>query len=694
MKQRTDAVFTYDNPAYFNNREISWLRFNQRVLEEALNRNNPILERLKFISIFSSNLDEFFMIRVAGLMDQVKANFNKPDNKSGLTASEQLTAVSKETHRLVQLQNQIYQEQVHALAQAKIQIKAIEGLTIEELNWLADYFTERIFPILTPIAIHMYQPFPLLANKSLNMIVRLCSLTDKSEKTAIIQVPELIKRTIQIKHTDQYVLLEEVIIYYLNLLFPNDEVISTTVFRITRNADMTIHEEDARDLLKAIESELHKREWGAVVRLEIDQHYSDFNVVQFLAKMYDIHDADLYFLPGPLDFTFLNAFYSQIKACYPELAYHPVQPQYTHELNKDQSIFMQVKSHDVLLHHPYDSFETTIKLLTEAAHDPDVLAIKQTLYRASKYSPIIKCLETAALAGKQVTVLVELKARFDEENNIHWAKKLERAGCHVIYGISGLKTHSKICLIVRRGEQSVERYLHLSTGNYNEQTATLYTDLALITTRDALVDDATHFFNFLCGATEIPKLNGLSIAPHNLQNTFLSLIDREILNQKQFGTGRIIAKMNALTDKTIIMKLYQASQAGVSIDLIVRGICCLKPGIPGVSDQIRVHSIVGRFLEHSRIYYFHNNGDDQYYLSSADWMTRNLERRIELMFPILQANHQQRIYEILQLSITDNTNRRIQLSDGTYQLFVPNQNDPIINSQSIFQQLAESSSYN
>ena len=688
MEQRTIEALSYDKPNYFNNREISWLRFNQRVLEESINPNNPILERLRFISIFSSNLDEFFMVRVAGLKDQMRANFNQPDNKAGMTTMEQLAAISQLNHQLVDYQHELYQQQTDHLETEGIYIKSIEQLTEEQQNWLKNYFSEHIFPILTPIAIHLYQPFPLLANRSLNIAVRLDDSADEQDKLTIVQVPELITRTIQVGDSNEFVFLEDLIIYYISLLFPDQEIKSTTVFRITRNADMTIHEEDARDLLAAIESELHKREWGAVVRLEVVEEHADQNVIEFLKRIFDIQEDDIYLQSVPLDFTFLDHFYHQIKTGFPDLIYQEVQPQLTSEIIHNKSILDQILKHDILLHHPYQSFETTIKLLAEAARDPNVLAIKQTLYRASKRSPIIKSLEKAALAGKQVTVLVELKARFDEKNNVQWAKKLERAGCHVIYGISGLKTHSKICLIVRKGEAKIERFVHLSTGNYNEQTATLYTDLSLISAREELVRDATHFFNYLSGATNLPQLNALSVAPDLMLNDFLALIDNEIEHQEQFGTGRIIAKMNALTDKSIILKLYQASQAGVKIDLIVRGICCLKPGIPGVSEQIRVHSIVGRFLEHSRVYYFHNNGTEKYYLSSADWMTRNLQRRIELLFPILQTNHQTRIKQILELSLKDNTNRRIQDSDGLYESVKPEQNKPMINSQILFQQFA------
>lgn len=682
-----------DQPNYFNNREISWLRFNQRVLEEAINPNNPILERLRFISIFSSNLDEFFMVRVAGLKDQVLANFNQPDNKSGMTAVEQLKEISHETHHLIDQQQLIFLDLMKKLNNETIELKLIDELSSKEQKWIGKYFYKTIFPILTPLSIQLHLPFPLLANRSLNIAVKLVPTGDEEDKVFVIQIPELIDRTIQVLDTNQSVFIEDLIIHFLAKIFPDDHIQSTTVFRITRNADMTIHEEASSDLLTAIESELDKREWGAVVRLEVAQNNYDEDFVHFLKAMFEIEADDIYFQGAPLDFTFLDPFYNQLEQSFTELTYPEVQPQLTDEIDHNRSIFEQIKEQDILLHHPYDSFETTIKFMNEAALDPNVLAIKQTLYRASKNSPIIKSLETAAKAGKQVTVLVELKARFDEQNNVQWARKLERAGCRVIYGITGFKTHSKMSLIVRKNHDKVERFVHLSTGNYNEQTATLYTDLALMTARKSIVYDATHFYNFLSGAAKMPVFKSLSAAPDLLHDQFLNLIDQEIQHQEAYGNGKIIAKMNALTDKAVILKLYQASQAGVSIDLIVRGICSLKPGIPGVSDHIRVSSIVGRFLEHSRIYYFFNNGEEKYYLSSADWMTRNLQRRVELLFPVLQGNHQQRIQQILELSLKDNTNRRIQGNDGTYKSVTPNENEPTINSQYLFQQAAETRQY-
>ncbi|MBM7542121.1 RNA degradosome polyphosphate kinase [Amphibacillus cookii] len=667
MEFLNHSLNTLSHPKLFNNREISWLRFNKRVLEEAVDSNNPLLERLRFLAIFSSNLDEFFMVRVAGLKDQVQAGFNRKDNKSGLTPLQQLVAISEEVHPLVKQQQVYYHSIKQELAKYDITICKIEKLSTKQQKWLAKYFDNMVFPVLTPLAIDAYRPFPLLANKSLNIAVVLKNKTnDNQVNTAIIQVPALLDRFIHVigKHT--YVLLEDVIIYFLNKLFNGFQVKSTTIFRITRNADMNIHEEGARDLLKEIEKELKKRRWGAAVRLEIMGEKHDGQLINFLQHVLDIDEPDLYFQNEPLDLSFLFDFYQHLKTDYEDLTYQTLIPQPAREFNSAQDIFEQLKAKDIMLHHPYESFEVIVDLIETAAHDPKVLAIKQTLYRVSGDSPILESLKQAAENGKQVTVLVELKARFDEANNVQWAKMLEKAGCHVIYGINGLKTHSKITLIVRRGDQRIERFVHLGTGNYNDQTASLYTDLSILTARRQFAIDATNFFNFLSGYTNKPDFHYLSMSPYSIREDFINYIDDEIAYQHQFGNGRIIAKMNALTDKSLIIKFYQASQAGVKIDLIVRGICCLKPGIPGVSENIRVRSIVGRFLEHSRIYYFHNNGNERYLLSSADMMTRNMVKRIELLFPVLDQNHHERLKTALQLFLSDNTNTREQDANGYY----------------------------
>ncbi|MBU5595032.1 RNA degradosome polyphosphate kinase [Amphibacillus sp. MSJ-3] len=689
MKQKGNVLQILNHPTYYNNREVSWLRFNQRVLEEAMNVANPLLERLRFISIFSSNLDEFFMIRVAGLKDQIKVKPNQKDNKSGLTPTEQLNEIRSLTHDLTTTQNNYYDQLIKQLKKEKIAIKSVEQLSIKEMEWLEAYFKKIIFPCLTPLTINMYRPFPLLANRSINIAVTLTPKTDtRSTGMAIVQIPKFLKRLIQIKTSQTYVFIEDTIIYFLKLLFLDDQIKSTTIFRLTRDANMNIHEEDSQDLLAVIESELNKRELGAVVRIEVSTLSFNEYIVAMLRSIFNIEEEDVYYQDGPLDFTFLTDFYQQLKTEFSQLAYAELEPQWAQDLDLEQDIFIQIKQHDILLHHPYESFDPVIQLINTAAKDPNVIEIKQTLYRVSCNSPIIKSLETAAQSGKQVTVLVELKARFDEQNNVHWAKRLERSGCHVIYGKNGLKTHGKICLIIRKEKDKLERFIHLGTGNYNEQTATLYTDLSIISARESLAIDASNFFDFLSGSRTPPTYRHLSMAPNSLRDDFLAYIDREIKHQQQFGTGRIIAKMNALTDKNMIVKLYQASQAGVKIDLIVRGICCLKPGISGVSDHIRVHSIVGRFLEHSRIYYFYNNGEEEYYLSSADWMTRNLQRRIELLFPVLDNKHKQRLEDILTISLQDNTNRREQSQSGLYHAVTSKESTQLINSQLTFYNLA------
>lgn len=667
------------SPLYYNNRELSWLAFNQRVLEEVVDSTNPLLERFRFLAIFSANLDEFFMVRVAGLQDQVKAGFNRCDNKSGLTPKQQLEEIRKKTHHLVDKQQQYYRSLQIEIAEHDIAICSIDSLSSEEKQQLEHYFNTYVFPALTPLAIDAYRPFPLLANKSINIAVVLES-DQNMTKTATVQVPALLDRFIPLKKKYHYVLLEDLIAYFINKLFDGYHVRSKTIFRITRNADMTIHEEGARDLLKEIEKELKKRKWGAAVRLEVFAGH-DQQVVRFLLHALELTDDDLYINQGAIDISFLFSFYGLLNQSFESLVFQKLVPQPAKDVNPQQSIFEQVRTKDILLHHPYESFEVVVDMIQAAAQDPDVLAIKQTLYRVSGDSPIIKSLKLAVKNGKQVTVLVELKARFDEENNLQWAKELEKIGCLVIYGIKGLKTHSKITLIVRKSNDGIERYVHLGTGNYNDKTAAFYTDMSLITTNQAFTVDATNFFNYLSGFTKRPVFHHLTVAPHTIREDFIRHIEQEIIHQKQHGNGHIIAKMNALTDKVLIIKFYQASQAHVKIDLIVRGICCLKAGIPGISDNIRVRSIVGRFLEHSRIYYFHNNGNERFFLSSADMMTRNMIKRVELMFPILQATHQQRIKRILDLILADNVKAREQTIDNSYHYLPTKNNQRKVNSQ-------------
>ncbi|WP_416827036.1 RNA degradosome polyphosphate kinase [Ectobacillus polymachus] len=682
------SMIDLNNTAYYNNRELSWLAFNERVLQEALDERNPLLERLKFTSIFSSNLDEFFMVRVAGLKDQVKVGFNKPENKAGLTPKQQLSMIAKKTHTLIEQQYDTYRNiLLPELKREDIEPLSFKDLTPEQLAFIEEYFDEQIFPVLTPVAIDAYRPFPMLLNKSLNLAVMLYDENQQDEenrrKLGIVQVPSVIERFIFLPSEEgrRFIFLEDIISNFTHKLFTGYSVLSVTSFRITRNADLTIHEEGARDLLKVIEKELKKRKWGSAVRLEVGKAGLDEKVLALLHEVLEVHEKDIYFIDGPLDLTCMFSFYKNVEQTHEHLTYPALIPQPPQDLESDDDIFEKALESDILLHHPYESFQPVLDFVQSAADDPDVLAIKQTLYRVSGDSPVIHALKTAAEKGKQVTVLVELKARFDEANNVHWAKELEQAGCHVIYGVSHLKTHSKITLVVRRKNGVIERFVHLGTGNYNDATAKLYTDFGLITTRKEFGIDATNFFNYLSGYTMKPHFTELSVAPLDIRHTFLERIDEEIRYHKQYGNGHIVAKMNSLTDKPLIQKLYEASQSGVKIDLIIRGICCLRPCIPNVSENIRVTSIVGRYLEHSRIYYFYHNGDERLYLSSADWMTRNMERRVEIAFPIFNEGIKTRIIHILELVLSDNMKTREQDANGEYHYVVRHEGEPEINSQ-------------
>lgn len=691
---RTEEQLRVDlnNPKNYNNRELSWLAFNERVLEEALDERNPLLERLKFLSIFSSNLDEFFMVRVAGLKDQVKAGFNRPENKAGMTPKQQLQKIGAKAHRLVEMQNSVFQDVIiPELKEEKVELLNMEQLSSAQLLRLETYFEEEIFPVLTPMAVDAYRPFPMLLNKSLNLAVSLVDEHEMDEaaqqKTAIVQVPAVLDRFIQLEDTREdelhFVLLEDIISHYIYKLFRGYQIKSVTVFRITRNADMTIHEEGARDLLKEIEKELKKRKWGAAIRLEIPKQEYDYKMITFLTETLDIHRKDVYEIDGPIDMTRMMQFYKLVAAKREHLVYETLIPQPPAEIGTDENLFDAINDRDIFLHHPYESFEPIVDFVSKAADDPDVLAIKQTLYRVSGDSPIIDALKRAAEKGKQVTVLFELKARFDEENNVQWAKELEKSGCHVIYGMTHLKTHSKITLVVRKKHNRIERFVHLGTGNYNDQTAKLYTDMGLFTSKRKFGIDATNFFNYLSGYTEKPTFHHLSVAPFDIRSDMISMIDEEIRLHKRYGNGRIIMKMNSITDKPIIQKLYEASIAGVKIDLIIRGICCLRPGIKGVSDNIRVRSIVGRYLEHTRIYYFHHNGEEKIQLSSADMMTRNMEKRVEILFPIFDGPIKRRIRDILDVMLKDNSKAREQDEYGVYHYVIRGDQEELIDSQLI-----------
>ncbi|MCT4621162.1 MAG: RNA degradosome polyphosphate kinase [Marinisporobacter sp.] len=660
-------MYGFNQPEYFINRELSWLEFNHRVLEEGKDRENPLFERIKFLSIVSSNLDEFFMVRVASLKDQVNAEFDKKD-AAGLTPKQQLKKIYSRAHRMVEEQCDLYNRVLSfKLKKNGICIVGKEALTDQQRMFLKDYFHNILYPVLTPRAVDASRPFPLIQNKSLNVGVLIDHKDEEKDfMFATVQVPSVLPRLVEIPSIAYkkryFILLEDVIAMYVNELFKGHKIQCVCPYRITRNADLGIEEEEAEDLLIEIEKSLKKRKWGACVRLEVDKNM-DKHLLNMLTDELDVQQKDIYYVDGPIDFTFLMNVYKLDE--YDHLKYTKEVPKIIKALSED-NIFEAIRQRDIFLHHPYESFEPVIQFIEEASKDPNVLAIKQTLYRVSGDSPIIKALTQAAERGKQVTVLVELKARFDEENNIHWAKRLEKAGCHVIYGLVGLKTHSKITLVVRKEDFGIKRYVHLGTGNYNDITAKLYTDMGLFTSNEYYGADASTIFNMLSGYSETNELYKLEIAPLGLRKKFLEFIENERKNALAGKEAQIIAKMNSLVDKEIILALYKASSAGVKIHLIVRGVCCLRPGIPGISENIIVHSIVAKYLEHSRIYYFHDKGNKKIYLSSADWMTRNLDRRVEILFPIEAQEIKDRIVKILDIVLKDNVKRRIMNTDGKY----------------------------
>ena len=655
---------------YFTNRELSWLDFNYRVLGEARDKNIPLFERLKFLSITSSNLDEFFMIRVASLKDMVNAKYEKPDI-AGMTPQMQLEAISKKTHDLVNTQYTTYNRSSKPMLRQNglTIIDSYEDLSEFQRNYVDQYFQQDVYPVLTPMAVDSSRPFPLIRNKSLNIGALISDKEDESEYDfATVQVPSVLPRFIEIPSDEKghktLILLEQVIEMNIQKLFLNYKVICAYPYRIMRNADLSIDEEDAADLLKEIQKQLKRRQWGEVIRLEVEDGI-DKRLLKILKKAMNVGEASIYRINGPLDLTFLM----KVNGLngYDYLKYPKYQPQLSKDINLEEELFTQIRRKDILLFHPFQSFDTVVDFVRQAAKDPDVLAIKQTLYRVSGNSPIIASLAEAAENGKQVTVLVELKARFDEENNIIWAKKLEKAGCHVIYGLVGLKTHSKITLVVRQEEDGIRRYVHLGTGNYNDSTAKMYTDMGLLTCAKPIGEDATAVFNMLSGYSEPLAWNKLSLAPLWLRDRFVELIHQEEMNAREGRPAHIIAKMNSLCDKGIIMALYKASAAGVKIELIIRGICCLKTGIPGISENITVKSIVGNFLEHSRIFYFYNNGWENVFMGSADWMPRNLDRRVEIMFPVEDENCKKEVMHILDIQLQDNVKAHYLQPDDTYQ---------------------------
>ena len=674
----------YANPELYENRELSWLDFNYRVLSEADSQQNPLLEQLRFLGIGSSNLDEFFMVRVAGLQDQVKSNYTQTDNKTQLSPEEQLEAISVKNRLNVDYQYSLYKEVTQELIKYGVFFKSINDLSPEEKQLAENVFFELVFPTLTPLGIDAYRPFPNLQNKLINVFVHLEK--DGASEIAVVPLPALADQFVPIEIGDEVTILytEDLVTHYIGSLFNGYTVTSNFNFRVTRNADLEIHEQGAEDLLIVIEDYLKERKKGMAVRLEVDfrDPYETIKEdIDYLTASLELEARDVYLIDGPLDLTVLGDIATYLSERLPTLSYPPFSPVYPEELI-EKTIYELADEKDLFFHHPYDSFYPIVEFIQQAAEDPHVLAIKQTLYRVSSDSPIVQALKQAADNGKQVTVLVELKARFDEERNVQWAQELEEAGCHVIYGMNNLKTHSKISLVVKKNGNTLTRYVHLGTGNYNDSTAKLYTDMGLITTNKEIGEDATNFFNYLSGYSQQPVYNHLSVSPFDIRDSYIEDIDAEIAFHQQFGNGHMIAKMNSLTDKVVIEKLYEASQAGVKIDLIIRGICCLRSQIPGVSENIRVISIVGRFLEHSRIYYFRHNGAHKLYLSSADMMTRNMVKRVEIEFPILDDEINQTILSILEVYLKDNVKARQQLADGSYQLI---QNDaPLVNSQQYF----------
>jgi polyphosphate kinase len=662
----------YNKPEYYWNRELSWMGFNQRILEEAKDKQIPLFERLKFLSITSSNLDEFFMVRVASLKDMVHAGYEKPDI-AGMPPKVQLDRISAQTHQLVEEQYRVYNKSLlSSLRYVGLYIvSSHEDLTEAQGAFADEYFEENIYPVLTPMAMDSSRPFPLVRNKTLNLGALIRKKDAKRSKEvlefATVQVPSVLPRFVELPKGEKgeryIIMLEEIIERNIGKLFLSYDVVCTHPYRIMRNADLSIDEDEAADLLKEIQKQLKKRQWGEVIRLEA-QSGMDERLLKILKTEFNIREEDIFDIKGPLDLTFLMKMYGLDG--FDEYKVAKYTPQPVPALQNDDDIFTNIRKGDIFLHHPYYTFDPVVQFVQRAAKDPNVLAIKQTLYRVSGNSPIIAALAMAAENGKQVSVLVELKARFDEEHNIVWAKMLEKAGCHVIYGLLGLKTHSKITLVVRREESGIRRYVHLGTGNYNDSTAKLYTDCGMLTCNEKIGQDATAVFNMLSGYSEPSSWNKLVVAPLWMRNRFLHLIEMEAEHARKGQKAHIIAKMNSLCDREIIAALYAASAAGVKIDLIIRGICCLKVGIPGISEHITVRSIVGNFLEHARIFYFYSNGQEEIYMGSADWMPRNLDKRVEIIFPVEDESLKEEIKHVLEIQLADNTKAHLLNADGTY----------------------------
>lgn len=704
-KATTHQKIDLDNPQYYFNRELSWLEFNNRVLSEGIDERNPLLERLKFLAIFSDNLDEFFMVRVAGLKQQVEAGVNKL-SFDGRNPSQQLTDIYARLKELVQTQDQQFQHTLKpCLADKDIYLVDYLDLNREQREYLQDFYQDYIFPVLTPLAVDPSHPFPHISNLSLNLAVVIREPgNDEQERFARVKVPRNFSRFVTLPeelcyYPDQEkaawvgVPIEQVISHNLDTLFPEMDIQECYAFRVTRNASLSVEEDEADDLMLAIEEQLHKRRFsGSTVRLEI-HHSMPEDVREMLIKELELEESDVYEVEGLLGLNSLFSFLGLPMDHLKDQPWKPVTPAWLDHAGggdfENVDFFRLIRHGDRLLHHPYHSFASTVQaFITQASHDPSVLAIKMTLYRTSGDSPIIKALIDAAQNGKQVAVLVELKARFDEENNINWARTLEQKGVHVVYGLAGLKTHTKVVLVVREEKKKIRRYVHIGTGNYNPKTASLYTDLGLLSCRDDLGADLTDLFNFLTGYSRQAAFRKLLIAPVTLRQRMVEMIEREMEHVRQGGSGRIVAKMNSLVDLEMIKTLYRASQAGVKIDLIIRGICSLRPGVPGLSENICVISVIGRFLEHSRIFYFQNGGQEEMYIGSADWMTRNLSRRVEAIAPIEDPKLIGELNEILGVMLSDNRLSWELQSDGRYLQKQPSTDERAENTHETFMKMA------
>ena len=690
---QSENIFDYK---CYVNRELSWINFNVRVLNESKDPNIPILERIKFCAITSSNMDEFFMVRIAALQDAIDSNQITLDI-AGLTQIEQLEKIKLSVKDIITMQYATYNRSLR-IELAKIGIELIdryENLNESQKIFVDDYFDKNVAPVVTPIAVDMFSPFPLIVNKTLNISMLLKRKNMDSNKFfnygeylfGNVEVPSVLKRLVKIPNSAEskisFILLENIIENNLNKLFNNKyEIISAHAIRVMRNADIPLNERDMDTLLDQIEKGIKNRQWGDVLRLEIDDEI-DNRLLKILKNNLEVKDEDVFRMQGPLDMTFLFGLYDLVPEEFNKYKFSPFSPQLNPRIDPKKNIFDEIRKKDVFLFHPYETFDPVVDFVRQGSEDPNVLSIKQTLYRVSGDSPIVHALIKAGQNGKQVTILLELKARFDEENNIKWAKELQKVGCQVIYGVKGLKTHCKLTLVVRKENDKIKRYVHVGTGNYNDKTAKLYTDCGILTCKDEFGEDASAVFNMISGQSEPNNWNKLILAPLWMKRKFMTFIDRETQNAKNGKKALIIAKMNALVDKMIIDQLLLASEAGVKIHLIVRGICCMQVGIPGISDNIKVESIVGEYLEHNRIYYFYNDGNPEYYIGSADWMPRNLDKRVEIITPVEDEDIKKKLQHILELYMADNEKAYYMQPDGSYKK-LNTTGKKIVNSQMTF----------